>query len=132
MGLREMFQGLAVQMLTVGGIFDNGPITATYVSGTPGASADYDPDTGTVTEHSTSYAIQGVIDKPEYKAIDNVNVFPDDRWLYVAGETFRQAGLTTRWKPDDRVAFPDGSTWNVVRIHTDPVGAAIIIEMRNP
>lgn len=132
MGLREMFQGLATQMLTIGGMFDNVPVAVTYWSGTPGSSADYDPLTGTVTDHETAYPIEGVIDQPEYKAIDNINVFPSDRWLYVSGEVFREAGLTTRHKPDDRCVFQDGTSWTVIRIRTDPVGAAIIIEMRNP
>lgn len=132
MGMREMFQGLATQMLTIGGVFDNVPVNATYYSGTPGASADYDPLTQTVTDNETAYAIQGVIDRPDYRAIDNLNVFPNDRWLYVSGQVFRQAGLTTRNKPEDRVVYEDGASWTVVRIRTDPVGAAIIIEMRNP
>lgn len=132
MGLREMFQGLATQMLTIGGVFDNVPVEATYFSGTPGSSASYDPLTQTVTDNETAYIIQGVIDRPQYRAIDNVNVLPSDRWFYVSGEVFRNAGLTTRHKPDDRVVFDDGASWTVVRISTDPVGAAIIIEMRSP
>jgi hypothetical protein len=131
-GLREMFQDLAAQMLSIGGVFDNVPVMCTYYSGTPGASADYDPLTQTVTDNETAYAIQGVIDRPQYRAIDNINVFPSDRWLYVAGQLFLQAGMSTRNKPDDRVVFQDGSSWTVVRISTDPVGAAIIIEMRSP
>lgn len=132
MGLAELFQDLAVQMLVPGGIFDNVPVDVVYYSGTPGNSATYDPTTQTVTVNETAYTISGVKDKPEYKAIDNINVFPNDMWLYVAGKVFTEAGLTTRNKPDDRIEFANGESWNVVRILTDPVNAVYIIQMRNP
>lgn len=132
MGLAELFQDLAKQMLVPGGIFENVPVAATYYSGTPGSSATYDPTTQTATDNETAYAISGVIDKPEYKAIDNVNVFPEDRWFYVAGEVFIDAGLAVRNKPDDRVVFAAGDSWNVLRIVSDPVFAVVIIQMRKP
>jgi hypothetical protein len=131
MGLAEMFRDLATQMLVPGGIFDNVPVNAVYYSGTVGNSATYDPVTQVVTVNETAYTISGVIDKPEYKAIDNINVFPEDRWFYVAGNVFRDAGLTTRNKPHDRVEFTNGTSWNVVRILSDPVDACFIIQMRN-
>lgn len=132
MSLAELFQGLAQQMLVPGGIFDNVPIEATYYSGTPGGSATYDPVTQTVTDNETAYAIAGVIDKPRYEAIDNTNVFPEDRWFYVASTVFISAGLATRNKPDDRVVFRGGDSWNVVRIVSDPVFAVFTIQMRKP
>lgn len=133
MGLAELFQDLAQQMLVPGGIFDNVPLNAVYYSGTPGNSSTYDPETQTVVNNETAYPIYGVEDKPDYKAIDNINVFPTDKWFYVAGKTFTEAGLTTRNKPNDRVVFTATSeNWNVIRIITDPVRACFIIQMRNP
>ncbi len=128
MALAELFRGLAQQMLTPGGIFENVPIEAIYVRQ---ANPDYDPTTGHITEHPSSYTIAGVIDRPSTRSIDNVNVFPTDQWFYVAGITFTEAGLTARNKPDDILQL-QGENWNVVRIRTDPVNAVVILEVRRP
>lgn len=132
MGLAELFQDLAQQMLTPGGIFDNVPVNVTYYSGTPGNSSTWDSATQTLTNNETAYPISGVQDKPDRRSIDNLNVFPNDKWFYVARNTFIDAGLTTRNKPDDRVVFANGESWNVIRILSDPVEAVFTIQLRKP
>ena len=131
MGLAELFQQLASDMLTPGGIFDNVPIEATYYSGAVGESSTYDPATQVVIDNETAYAVFGVPDKINYRMVDNVNVFPNDKLFYVAGNIFKNAGLTTRNKPGDRIVF-SGESWSVVKIDTDPVEAVFIIHVRKP
>jgi len=128
MPLAELFRSLAQQMLVPGGIFENVPIIATY---TRAEDSDYDPTTGVVTEHQTSYAITGVKDKVDFRKIDNVNVMPNDQLFYAPYQTLREAGLTVPSKPEDTLTIL-GEVWSVVRAQTDPVDAVLIIQIRRP
>src|SRR5207247_7069232 len=100
-------RSLANDMLTPGGIFDDVPIDATYVSN---VGAVYNPSTQIVTEHENRYSISGVKAKVSARMVDNVAVFPNDEQFFVAGDGFTAAGLTVPSKPDDRLEIT-GEIW---------------------
>jgi hypothetical protein len=133
MGLADIFRDLATNMLTPGGIFDDVPVEATFYSAVEGNAATYDPVTGTVVRNEEApITITGVPTNPSIRQIDNVNVFPDDKFFLVAGRSFTNAGLSTRRKPGDRLVLGQ-QTWEVVEdVKTDPVEAVFIFHLRRP
>lgn len=132
MSLASTLRQIASDMLTPGKILDDIPVTVSYYSGTAGGSSTYNPTTQVVTVNETVYTpIYGVFTNPEYRQIDNVNVFADDRFFIASGDNFALVELLTRHKPSDRIVYGTLS-YNVVRITTDPIQAAYIFQLRKP
>lgn len=133
MGLADTFRKLAEDMLTPGRIFGDIPVKADFYSADDGNASTYDPTTGLVTRNEeTPISVTGVFTEPTIRQIDNVNVFPDDKFFLVSGRNFTTSGLSTRRKPGDRIVYGT-QTWEVVgNVRTDPVEAVFIFQLRRP
>lgn len=131
MALADLFRKLADDMLRVGGLFQDVPVQATYISLQEGNATTYDPVAQTSQENTTEYAIEGVKDLISYQMIDNVNVFPKDQLFMVSQATFARSGLPIKNKPGDRLVIGT-ERFLVMQITTDPVTAFYMIQLRNP
>ena len=129
MALRDLIRQQAQRALTVGGYLQDIPETVEYY---PAAEAGtFDPASQTSSTGAAPKTVDVVFADFRSMEVDNVNILPEDKAVYIADLNLEHSALA---EPviDDRLLQLDGHLWKVVRVMTDPVKAVFILQVRNP